>query len=157
MTTGEILKSEKNNSGTIHLHPEGMFYKAYEASALLLRKSGVELQPVKKSVKKENCSIVAVGFPIGQLEARMANLKRESDTPAGHPAFRALVTVTDEEVEAWKDELEEQQPKGVKTKAAPSFTENERLVLERLRSFNVASNSPLEAMSFLNELVNLLK
>jgi len=63
METTEILRTEHNNTGTIHLYKEGIFWRAYENSAMLFCENIKKYIIQKKFVKKINSEILYLGFP----------------------------------------------------------------------------------------------
>lgn len=152
MKTHDIIESEKDNTDRIQLHHEGMFLRAYEASALLLIRHGVELAPVKKYIRKEDFFLVTVGFPAGQMESRLKGLESLSED-AVHPVFRSTQPVTVQQLQEWKDTLPAREGK---PHAAPAGHDVTVTAMEsardRILRFDLATSTPMDAMNLVASL-----
>lgn len=63
----EILSNESENTHSIYLYREGVFYKAYERSAYLFVKNVKPFMVKKRFVKSVNQEVVSIGFPTNSL------------------------------------------------------------------------------------------
>ena len=67
---------------TIHLIPEGTFYRAYEWSAWLCHRYVSQFKPTHRLLKNTEDSVVFVGFPMTSLERHIpegATLAEQED------------------------------------------------------------------------------
>lgn len=64
MSIHEIVSIEDRNTGEIHLHKEGLFWKAYQQSAYLFTREVKAFKASKKRVKAVGGQeVVSLGFP----------------------------------------------------------------------------------------------
>lgn len=64
MSIQEIVNIEDQNTGEIHLHKEGLFWKAYQQSAYLFTREVKAFKASKKRVKAVGGrEVVSLGFP----------------------------------------------------------------------------------------------
>jgi len=64
MSIQEIVTNEDQNTGEIHLHKKGIFWKAYQQSAYLFTRDVKAFKVSKKLVKSVgNREVVSLGFP----------------------------------------------------------------------------------------------
>lgn len=164
MTLAEKIKNEQDNSTSVFLHREGLFWKAYEYSAYLFVRDVRAYNPQKKEVKSLKTDAVSLGFPdqvLGEI------LKGRDHVAHGDKCIeiKGFQPVEVSGYEQWKNNL----PLAV-SKLTGSGTENgtndetgggtvngnktgsERTVLARLRSFRTEASSPLQCLMFVSEL-----
>lgn len=63
MVIKEILEKEKNNSSYCYLYKEGLFWRAYEKSAMIFVNNIRKYALIKKFYKNVGNEIVYLGFP----------------------------------------------------------------------------------------------
>lgn len=78
----ETVRNTSVECLTIHLFPEGTFYRAYEWSAWLCVRYISDFKPTKRKFKNEDAAVVFVGFPVNSLSR--------------HTPENALVTMQDD-------------------------------------------------------------
>lgn len=162
MPTLKLITSEEDtNSGFIHLHKEGSFWKAYERSAYLLCTQVRQLKVSQRVVKSlAGRVVVSVGFPVAHQERTL-------------PASLAVVTSSDtlltvaasapfdaEGYDAWRRSLsavgsEDASASGTAI-AEEAIRSSEAFVVDALRHFDLAHSTPLDTMDFVNRLQQLL-
>lgn len=82
MKEQELLAFEKDNYTTIHLHLVGMFWKAYQRSALGFHKEIKAYKIIIRRNKRQHTTVAFLGFPADSLNETLKghNYIRESDT-----------------------------------------------------------------------------
>lgn len=162
MPTLKLITSEEDtNSGFIHLHKEGSFWKAYERSAYLLCTQVRQLKVRQRVVKSlAGRVVVSVGFPVAHQERTL-------------PASLAVVTSSDtlltvaasapfdaEGYDAWRRSLSaaasNEAPTPATVIADDAVSRSEAFVVDALRHFDLAHSTPLDTMDFVNRLQQLL-
>lgn len=176
MTLAEKMKNEQDNSTSIFLHREGLFWKAYEYSAYLFVRDIRAYNPQKKEVKSLKTDVVSLGFPDRVLDEI---LKGRYHDAHGDKCIeiKGLQPVEMSGYEQWKNNLplavsnitcgETGNGTGNGTNGrtndetgygtdvvtgAGNKTGSERTVLARLRSFRTEASSPLQCLMFVSEL-----
>ena len=161
MNLKEKLEAELQDEPLVFLYMEGMFWKAYEQSAMRFTKEVKAYRLQKRFVKTVNSEIVSMGFPNGSL---LDVLKGRDFTKVNDKqiSFRVETAFTAAEFEEWKSALpsESEEPFLAATlsgKRDARFSEAERNVLSQLAAFRVEKASPLECMLLVSDLQTLLK
>lgn len=68
MNLKDKIDAERQDEPLILLYMEGMFWKAYEQSAMRFTKEVKAYKLLKRFVKTVNSNVVSMGFPDGSLE-----------------------------------------------------------------------------------------
>lgn len=158
MGIADILKKEASEKGRIILFKEGIFWRAYEESALLFTKHIKAYQLTKKYFKNVESEVVFCGFPNTTLDELLAKvcdkeIFKEDDTIR----IAGFEKVENEVFNVWKNGI----PIAVK-ESEPEYSVNDNsynskeVVLQSLRNFRVANSTPLECQQFLMEMQKLL-
>ena len=159
----EQSRKEVVDYRTIHLIPEGTFYRAYEWSAWLCHRYVSQFKPTHRLLKNTEDSVVFVGFPMTSLERHIpegATLAEQEDkTIALILTETVFGETTTEQLQTdfanWKKSVplvktKEQgtknQDKNVKAEASVED------VLKRILAYPIEQHSPMEAMAFLSEI-----
>ena len=162
MNLKEKLEAEQQDEPLVLLYMEGMFWKAYEQSAMRFTKEVKAYKLQKRYVKTVNSEIVSMGFPNGSLQDV---LKGRDFMKVNEKliSFRVETAFTAAEFEEWKSALP-LESEGTSPSAATlvgkgdaRFSEAERNVLSQLAAFRVEKASPLECMMLVSDLQALLK
>ncbi|MBQ3701071.1 MAG: hypothetical protein II886_14400 [Prevotella sp.] len=164
----ETVRNTSAECLTIHLFPEGTFYRAYEWSAWLCVRYISDFKPTKRKFKNEDAPVVFVGFPVSSLSR--------------HTPENAVVTVQDDKTvklvlpetmlngsvdadqlktdfENWKQSVA--LTEGSKRDGEPlgngSGTNAPRPgrltdIMHRILAWPIEQKSPLESMQFLAEI-----
>lgn len=145
-TIQSILESENRKpANCVLLFEEGLFLKAYEASAFLLWHR-FHFKPTLRMVKCVRRQVVSVGFPTSVLGKYFPGTElkegRAQSTMPNH--------CTSDMLEQWKATLLPSNGSDSQTpvSSAPNTTAAEA-ILGALRAFTVEKCSPLECMDFL--------
>lgn len=162
MNLKDKIDAEQQSEPLIILYMEGMFWKAYEQSAMRFTKEVRAYKLQKRFVKTVNREVVSLGFPDGSLGCV---LKGREFTKANDKqvSFCVDTAFTSDEFESWKTGLPAEMP----TTTAPDATcvvqqehpvaEPARQVLAQLAAFRVETASPLQCMMLVSDLQALLK
>ncbi|WP_293672456.1 hypothetical protein [uncultured Parabacteroides sp.] len=171
MNLKEKIEAEQQDRPLIILYMEGMFWKAYEQSAMRFTKEVKAYRLQKRFVKIVNGEVVSMGFPDGSLQ-EVLNGRELTRIDDKRISFYVETAFSAAEFEAWKAELPLDVPgvtpaTGVVPAAVSEtvlaaqpdtrFSEAERCVLARLAAFRVETASPLQCMMLVSDLQALLK
>ncbi|PIQ27593.1 MAG: hypothetical protein COW63_15585 [Bacteroidetes bacterium CG18_big_fil_WC_8_21_14_2_50_41_14] len=143
MKIEDILIKEDNQN--IHLHKEGLFWRAYEYSAFAFVKEIKKYNAKKKFIKKVNSEIVFIGFPESTLGNILDLCKQKGYAVNKNEHLITIKLITKSEgFEIWKDEIEIEDKNHV--------TKDDDSLSERIAGFPLATKTPMEAQQFLYNL-----
>ncbi|MDR3118380.1 MAG: hypothetical protein LBU44_03030 [Mediterranea sp.] len=155
MNIEDIVKAEADNTGTIILFREGVFWKAYERSAYAFCKHIKSFVVRKKYIKSINDEIVSVGFPMSSsktlLQGKVILLEEEK---------KMIVSIGRIDLEgfmAWKKEQILSVPAvspscGNNSPRVSDCSDLEKEVISQIKQFSVENKTPFECMLFLSEI-----
>ena len=179
----EKLKLETAYSQTVRLWPEGTFYKVYERSAYLFV---TRLRPYKvkrRYVDKVGGDVVSTAFPRTVLGGLGVDYQKNDDETV---TIRLDCCIDEQQFLQWRNALPltaqpqpakrqeaarplvaspmpEAQPMEAESPAVPDPAETlerpvsvERMVADRIRTFGLASATPIDCMLLLSELQRIL-
>lgn len=159
----EQSRSEMVDYRTIHLIPEGTFYRAYEWSAWLCHRYVSQFKPTHRLLKNTEDSVVFVGFPMTSLERHIPEgatvAEQEDKTIALVLAENIFGETTTEQLQTdfanWKKSVPLVKSKEQGTKNQDKNVKSEASVeevLKRILAYPIEQHSPLEIMAFLSEI-----
>ncbi len=155
MTVSEIIEIEIGNTGSVILHKEGLFWKAYEHSAYLFHTRIRPLQLSSKRIKYLNRDIIYFGLPDNSLEKLL-----ESNTQWNPERDTNKITINgfhidQEEFGIWK--YNNVTPINVPDRSEKSSDYvYASKIFEKIKKFPVLNKSPLDCQNFIIELQNTL-
>ncbi len=174
MTYKERINLEKDNLTTIILHSDGgLFYNLYERSAYAFN---TRIKPFKvhvKTLKALSSPYISVGVPTSKVNDYLNGLELSKDNPE-YLVAKLKEPIDENAFQAWKRHFIEQKEIEKKNETIPVLDihrnsqketpckqdENTSLVRNcfmEVKTLNLASMTPMEAMLFLNELQMKLK
>lgn len=159
----EQSRSETVDYRTIHLIPEGTFYRAYEWSAWLCHRYVSQFKPTHRLLKNAEDSVVFVGFPMTSLERHTpegATIAEQEDKTLAVVLPETLFSETTIEqlqidFSNWKKSVPLVKTKEQGTKNQDKNVKSEASVeevLKRILAYPIEQHSPMEAMAFLSEI-----
>lgn len=160
----EQSRSEMVDYRTIHLIPEGTFYRAYEWSAWLCHRYVSQFKPTHRLLKNTEDSVVFVGFPMTSLERHTpegATVAEQEDKTMAvilpETVFGEKVTIEQLQTDFanWKKSVPLVKTKEQGTKNQDKNVKSEASVeevLKRILAYPIEQHSPMEAMAFLSEI-----
>ena len=160
----EQSRSEKVDYRTIHLIPEGTFYRAYEWSAWLCHRYVSQFKPTHRLLKNTEDSVVFVGFPMTSLERHTpegATVAEQEDKTVAvilpETVFGEKGTIEQLQTDFanWKKSVPLVKTKEQGTKNQDKNVKSEASVeevLKRILAYPIEQHSPMEAMAFLSEI-----
>lgn len=160
----EQSRSEMVDYRTIHLIPEGTFYRAYEWSAWLCHRYVSQFKPTHRLLKNTEDSVVFVGFPMTSLERHTpegATVAEQEDKTVAvilpETVFGEKVTIEQLQMDFanWKKSVPLVKTKEQGTKNQDKNVKSEASVeevLKRILAYPIEQHSPMEAMAFLSEI-----
>lgn len=164
MNLKDKIDAERQDEPLILLYMEGMFWKAYEQSAMRFTKEVKAYKLLKRFVKTVNSNVVSMGFPDGSLEDVLKGraFTRVNDKLV---SFYVDTAFTADEFETWKTDLPVEAEISASSSAAvvpaaqpnTHFPEATKQVLTQLAAFRVETASPLQCMLLVSDLQALLK
>jgi len=164
MQVAKIIGLEKANTNCVYLLKEGLFYRAYNRSAMRVVR---HLKPYKinrKYVKKVQQEIFYIGFPESSLETILQQAKNKSwqikeseklsDDNTEILCLTGLFDKTDD-YEAWIKDL----PISEKETTLEADTAQTRAfeIIKQIEAFQVENATPMEAILFVNKLKQQLQ
>lgn len=160
----EQSRSEMVDYRTIHLIPEGTFYRAYEWSAWLCHRYVSQFKPTHRLLKNTEDSVVFVGFPMTSLERYTpegATVAEQEDKTVAvilpETVFGEKGTIEQLQTDFanWKKSVPLVKTKEQGTKNQDKNVKSEASVeevLKRILAYPIEQHSPMEAMAFLSEI-----
>ena len=160
----EQSRSEMVDYRTIHLIPEGTFYRAYEWSAWLCHRYVSLFKPTHRLLKNTEDSVVFVGFPMTSLERHTpegATVAEQEDKTVAvilpETVFGEKGTIEQLQTDFanWKKSVPLVKTKEQGTKNQDKNVKSETSVeevLKRILAYPIEQHSPMEAMAFLSEI-----
>jgi len=162
METKKIIELEQSNTGAIHLLKEGMFYRAYNRSAMRL----CMLQPFKvnaKYIKKVKQVIYYCGFPVSSLE-KIKGKAIENVYSIDEIADKQLVIsgLTDDmDYEIWKAKYKPVEKNNIiaaeqKVSYNTTTPMQAETILKKISEFPLENSTPMQTMLFVQELKQMV-
>ena len=172
MTFKERLNREKNNHSAIILfNDRGLFYNVLERSAYAFH---TRIRPFKvhiKTLKGLNDPFVSIGVPVAQIDTYLKFLNFTTDDQ-GNVTAQLDKAIDEKDFQEWKKHFVEQKEKTSETipvidlhSDSQTETLNKqddntsfvRNCFMEVKTLNLASMTPMEAMLFLNDLQMKIK
>ena len=170
MTFKERLNREKDNHSAIILfNDRGLFYNVLERSAYAFH---TRIRPFKvhvKTLKGLDDPFVSIGVPVAQKDTYLKFLNFTTDDQ-GNVTAQLDNAIDEKDFQEWKkhilDNYSEKKEKAEKTFILEEQIENtdkqeENIILrqyfQEVKTLNIASMTPMEAMLYLNSLQQKLK
>jgi hypothetical protein len=153
MSIQEITTQEDCNTGEIHLHKEGVFWKAYQQSAYLFTQEVKAFNTSKRLVKSVGRVVVSLGFPQNAL-GKYFNKKQLTEVDEKQLLITGY-SLRREDYQQWLESLpltersaSERQSENEQMKS-PQPIGNEGVVLASLRDFRVERSTPMDCLLFI--------
>lgn len=163
MNLKDKLEAESVEEPSILLYMEGVFWKAYEQSAMRFTKEIKGYRLLKKYVKTVRQEVVSMGFPDSSLTEILTGRNYERI----HEKLIKVCTDTifsPAEFSQWKQQipLVEEGDTATSVSHAASLlpvelTLAERNVINQLKAFSVETASPIQCMILISNLQTILK
>lgn len=163
MNLKDKLDAESISEPNIFLHMEGMFWKAYEQSAMRFVKEVKTYKLLKKHVKAVKKDVVFLGFPAGSLDDILSGREysHENDRLI---SFKVENVYTSDEFDEWKSNIPlveeaaaQASAENVQSQPEAGLTTAERNVIGQLMAFSVETASPIQCMMLVSNLQAQLK
>lgn len=146
MKISEIVKIEQNNTSNIFLFKEGIFYRCYEASALLFIKNFKQYKVHKKFFKAVNMEVVYLGFPQIALDTLLIGYSTVNIIT--HDSYIEIAGFQlPNNFMQWKQSL----PVAQQTKQNKSG-QKQAVIINKLKEYPIVNKTPMEAFNFLAEI-----
>jgi hypothetical protein len=164
MKLANVISEEAKNTGSIIMHREGLFWRAYERSAFMFTLHLKQYSATKKFFKTVSSEIAFIGFPnqtlnqiIGKAEGKEVK-QSESRICIGGFEF------DNEAFLIWKNGIDlTEKPKVEKIDRASDDTNviekthsEQSMIIDRIKNFPVISKTPLECQQFIIEIQHQL-
>lgn len=170
MTFKERLNREKDNHSAIILfNDRGLFYNVLERSAYAFN---TRIKPFKvhvKTLKGLDDPFVSIGVPVSQKDTYLKFLNFTTDDQ-GNVTAQLDKAIDEKDFQEWKkhilDNYNEKKEKAEKTfileeQIEDTDKQEENIILrqcfQEVKTLNIASMTPMEAMLYLNSLQQKLK
>lgn len=169
MTFKERIDNEKNNLTKIVLYNDrGLFFNLVERSAYAFCTRIKSFKVHVKTLKGLNDPFVSIGVPVEKKDEYLQGLTVTTDDRGNVTALLAE-PIDENAFQAWKKHIIEQKGKEYAAKmqqdvlSADSVIRNNgidpviRQCLQEIKTLNIASMTPMEAMIYLNSVQQELK
>lgn len=170
MNLKDKINAESMDTPVILLYREGLFWKAYEQSAMRFVKEIRNYKLQKKYVKALTGDVVSLGFPDSRLKDLLVG-KEFVQMDEARISVCANECFTREAFDCWKSEIvsPDSQPQVANPAEANKKIESphksfpvassatEKQVIAQLMAFSVETASPLQCMMLISELQTRLK
>lgn len=136
-----ILQSQ--NPSKVFLFKEGIFYKAYNQGAYLMRQKNYKVN-VKKIKNIEN-EVVSIGFPITVFEALKYDFAIQDFE--SYSCFNPKEVFDDDEFQNWYDEtisIEHNETKSVNQQKNGLDTSSSNEIIQQIKNYPLANKTPME-------------
>ena len=170
MTFKERLNREKDNHSAIILfNDRGLFYNVLERSAYAFH---TRIRPFKvhiKTLKGLDDPFVSIGVPVDQIDTYLKSLNFTTDGQ-GNVTAQLDKAIDEKDFQEWKkhilDNYNEKKEKAENTfileeQIEDTDKQEENIILrqcfQEVKTLNIASMTPMEAMLYLNSLQQELK
>ena len=159
MKIAEIHKLELHNKDCCILVKDGIFWRAYEKSAMWYCSHVKEYQIIAKYYKNIQAKMVHIGFPYTVLDSTLEQCKKK-----GFKINRSenLIEISGfeggEGFDNWKSQFQEITPSVAENKAGYAISKRPlqdvdmETVEDKLRQFPIANKTPMECQQFLFKL-----
>nr|NQU91149.1 hypothetical protein [Bacteroidota bacterium] len=157
MKINEILTIERENINNCHLIKDGLFWRAYEKSAMFFSNHIKDYCLTKKRYKIVGSDVVFLGFPDSTLN-EVLKIAEEKGFSVDKQEKIILIDAFEENdgFEKWKDEISiYQNIKKPQLLNEPATDYNSDL-LGKIRKFPVAERTPMDCQQFIVELQNII-
>ena len=158
MNIKEIVEAEKKNTCRINLYREGLFFRAYEASAFALCSFVHPFKVIKRQLKVLNGEEVAyVGFPASS-EDKYLNGRNIIESDDAHKVIGLTEPIDLNAFVEWKKgiELKESTQTGCMTSNSTMPESDGHIdagsIIRMVRDFNVANSTPMQCTTFIAQL-----
>ena len=166
MTVKDILLIESNNTGSINLIKDGVFWRAYNCSSMRLCEQFRPYKISHRHIKKVNETIYYCGFPDNSLDA----LKKWSEEKGyktiqindKHLQIKNLYK-ENEDYETWKQQFAQAKMDIAYqvNESAIFYTKTNRAyedsVIKRIREFPLENSTPMQTMLFVQQIKKYIK
>lgn len=159
MTVKNILELESTNTNNIFLLKEGIFYRAYNRSAMLMVTSIFPYKVHKKWVKNAGEHIYYCGFPQQNLVKVKQKALVNNYSISNEDEKRLTISniIANESYEEWQKKQNAvysigQISNGVKEEQVKYSTIKETDIIERIRAYPLANHTPIETIQFIMQL-----
>lgn len=153
----EIIQKEKINNNKVFLIKEGIFWRAYEVSAMLFINNIKKFSLLKRYIKKISNNIVFIGFPDSSLESILKivvekgyKIETRSEKFIELSGFNEITNFGElkSEFVIKKDEKDL-----VLANCSVELTS----IINKIINYPIATQTPVEAMNFVAEIQNEIK
>lgn len=145
MKISEILKIEQNNTESIFLFKEGIFYRCYEISAWHFINNVKVYKVFKKYVKVAKQDVIYLGFPQNILDELIKEIpKSKISENENYMEIQGFSGVSG--FEKWKVGIPES---NVKTKTQNDFYAG---IITKIKQYPIVNKTPVEVFNFLVEI-----
>ena len=147
MTILEKITLQNQDTSKIFLFKEGIFYKAYNQGAFLLREKNYKVS-VKKLKSIEN-EVLSIGFPDSALEKIIG--KNQIEEYTAHLSIIPDDTYQDIDYTEWKNNLIIEWNNQMQTDVNTTVIDKNKMI-EMIKQYPLANKTPMEVFIWVSEL-----
>ena len=152
MKIEEIYQNEQENDNII-LYKEGIFWRAYEVSAYLFKHYIKEYDIKVRFYKCIKQDIVYMGFPVSYIDSIVELCRTKGCGIRKTDEYMLKIDCTEDisEFMDWKQKIVGE------TTSKESNTNTNDLLIKLIQEFDLANSTPMQGLTFIQELKNELK
>jgi len=142
-TIQEKITQQAHNPSKVFLFKEGIFYKAYNQGAFLLRNKNYKVA-IKKVKNIEN-NVASIGFPIAVFEALKKDFAIQDFE--SYSCFDAKVVFNEAEFQNWYNTIlssEQNETKAVKQQKNGLDPSCCNEIIQQIKNYPLANKTPME-------------
>jgi hypothetical protein len=162
MKISEIYQHELMNFDCCYLHKDGIFWRAYEKSAMLFHQDIKSYEIKTKHFKGINATLVFIGFPdTGMEKIKSICFEKGFEIRIQDKQIKIFGFTGVDGFDEWKISFINNQPMTTEHNRdnkikAQRIGLDEKELIESIRSFPIASKTPMECQQFLYQLQNCI-
>lgn len=161
MTIAEKIEYSEDKT-VFTLFKEGLFYKCYNADAMVFVQKIKEYKVSSKFVKSVSAEVLSLGFPVSEVEKGKLTLEFISER-MGASRFKVsdndVIFILDETAVksnyiVWAETIKKKKPCILAKEPESSYTSIDNLesIVTIIKNFDLANSTPMQSLGFIQQL-----
>ena len=151
MTILDKVTLQQQDTTKIFLFKEGVFYKAYNEGAFLLKDKNYKVA-VKKIKSVEN-EVLSIGFPISFFDKIREN--KESEEFDNYVSLQSNIAYSNKMYSEWRNnQLANNSNSSDTSNSTKNF--DTKVLIDSIKNYPLANKTPMDAFLFIKEIQKLI-
>lgn len=151
MTILDKVTLQQQDTTKIFLFKEGVFYKAYNEGAFLLKDRDYKV--VVKHIKSIENEVLSIGFPISVLEKLKEN--RQSEEYDNYVSLQSNIAYSNKMYSEWRNnQLANNSNSSDTSNSTKNF--DTKVLIDSIKNYPLANKTPMDAFLFIKEIQKLI-